>query len=175
MFVSGTIGDSAIGLGELIGRPYGLLEPDQVEAAISRYRRPTPRLALGRALVGLANACADVSDGLIADLGHICKASGVAATLGAARIPLSEAGRSVLASDPASLSALLTGGDDYELVFTAPKEQAAAIGDAAIRAGVPVSAVGNIVRRGRSDSPLVSVIGLDNQAIVLDHTGWRHF
>lgn len=175
VFVSGTIGDSAIGLGELTGSLRGMLEPNQAEATISRYRRPTPRLALGRALIGLATACADVSDGLIADLGHICEASGVAATVSAARIPLSEEGRSVLASDPALLSAVLTGGDDYELVFAVPEERAAAVRDAAVRAGVAVSAVGNIVTRERPDSPLVSVMGLDNQAIVLDHTGWRHF
>ena len=174
VFVSGTIGDSVIGLGELTGRPIGLLEPNQAEVAISRYRLPTPRVALGRALVGLATACADVSDGFIADLGHICEASGVAATVDAARMPLSEAGRSVLANDPESLPTLLTGGDDYELVFTAPREQTEAIGDAAARSGVPVSAVGEIGKR-EPDTPLVSVIGPDRRALVVGRGGWRHF
>ena len=174
VFVSGTIGDSVIGLGELAGRPIGLLEPNQAEAAISRYRLPAPRVALGRALVGLATACADVSDGFIADLGHICEASGVAATVDAARMPLSEAGSSVLANDPESLSTLLTGGDDYELVFTAPREQTEAIGEAAARSGVPVSAVGEIGKR-EPDTPLVSVIGPDRRALVVGRGGWRHF
>ena len=174
VFVSGTIGDSVIGLGELTGRLRGMLEPDQAEAAIKRYRRPTPRLTLGRALVGLATACADVSDGFIADLGHICEASGVAATVDAARMPLSEAGSSVLANDPESLSTLLTGGDDYELVFTAPREQTEAIGEAAARSGVPVSAVGEIGKR-EPDTPLVSVIGPDRRALVVGRGGWRHF
>jgi thiamine-monophosphate kinase len=175
VFVSGTIGDAVIGLRELTGRQPRLLEAGLAEMVVGRYRRPTPRLALGRALVGLASACADVSDGLVADLGHICEASGVGATIEAALVPLSEAGRFVLANDPALLSALLTGGDDYELVFTAPTEQADTIIRAAAAIGVPVSAIGGIVRRENPDWPLVSVVGPDGQALKIDHGGWRHF
>jgi thiamine-monophosphate kinase len=175
VFVSGTIGDAAIGLRELAGRQPRLLEPGLVEMVVGRYRRPTPRLSLGRALVGLASACADVSDGLVADLGHICEASGVAATIQAARVPLSEAGRAVLASEPAMLPALISGGDDYELVFTAPTEQIDAIARAAAAIGVPVSAIGGIIRRKHPDAPLVSVSGPDGQALKIGHGGWRHF
>jgi thiamine-monophosphate kinase len=142
---------------------------------VGRYRRPTPRLSLGRALVGLATACADVSDGLVADLGHICDASGVEATIEADRVPLSEAGCSVLASDPAMWPALLSGGDDYELVFTAPTEQANAIAKAASAVGVPVSAIGGITRRKHPNSPVVSVVRSDGQALEMGHGGWRHF
>jgi thiamine-monophosphate kinase len=175
VFVSGTIGDAAIGLHELAGRQPRLLEPGLAKMVVGRYRRPTPRVALGRALVGLASACADVSDGLVADLGHICEASGVAATIEAARVPLSEAGRSVLASEPAILPALITGGDDYELVFTASTEQGNAIATAAAAIGVPVSAIGGIIGRKHPDSPLVSVVGPDGQALKINHGGWRHF
>jgi thiamine-monophosphate kinase len=175
VFVSGTIGDAAIGLRELSGQQPCLLEPGLAEMVVRRYRRPTPRVTLGGARVGLASACADVSDGLVADLGHICNASGVEATIEAARIPLSEAGRFVLASNPAMLPVLITGGDDYELVFTAPTEQANAIATAAAAIGVPVSAIGGITRRKHPDSPSVSVVGTDGQAVKIDHGGWIHF
>jgi thiamine-monophosphate kinase len=175
VFVSGTIGDGLIGLRELTGRRARLLEPGLAEAAVERYRRPTPRLALGRALVGLANACADVSDGLVADLGHICEASGLAATVEAARVPLSEMGRSVLASDRALLPALLTGGDDYELVFTVPEENADAIVRVAADVGVPVSAIGRMVDRESPHSPIVRVINSDGEPLDVGIGGWRHF
>lgn len=175
VFVSGTIGDAAIGLRELTGERPGLLDPGLAEIAVGRYRRPTPRLALGRALVGLASACADISDGLVADVGHICEASGVEARVEAARVPLSEAGRAMLASEPAMLPALMTGGDDYELVFTAPTEHVNAIVTAAAVIGVPVTAIGGITSRTRPDSALVSVLGPDGQAMEIGQGGWRHF
>jgi thiamine-monophosphate kinase len=175
VFVSGTIGDGVIGLRELTGKQPRLLESGLAATAVDRYRRPRPRLALGRALLGLASACADVSDGLVADLGHICEASGVAATLEAARVPLSEAGRSVLAGDPALLRTLLTSGDDYELVFTATGEHVDAIVRLAAKVGVPVSAIGSIAARGTPDSPPVRVLMPDGQALDVGVGGWRHF
>jgi thiamine-monophosphate kinase len=175
VFVSGTIGDGIIGLRELTGKHSRPLEPGLAALAVERYRRPTPRLALGRRLVGVANACADVSDGLVADLGHICEASGVAARIEAAHVPLSAAGRAVLESDPALMSALLTGGDDYELIFTASGEHAEAIGRAAAAAGVPVSAIGTTTVRENPDSPLVRVVKSDGEALDVGVGGWRHF
>ena len=140
VFVSGTIGDGLLGLRTLQAVPaarWGGLDPTQSAAVIERYRRPVPRLALGQGLVGVAHACADVSDGLIADLAHICRASGVTATIDAARVPLSPAGRTVVAADPALLPALLGGGDDYELVFTAAPEDAPAVYERARRGARP--------------------------------------
>ena len=175
VFVSGTVGDGFIGLLELTGRQVCSLAPELAEAAVVRYRRPTPRLCLGQALVGLASACADVSDGLVADLGHICEASGTAATINAASVPLSATSRSVLAHDPRLLSALLTGGDDYELVFTASNEQSPAIVAAATRTGVPVTEIGVIAKRETPDSPSVAVIGPDGQIMNVAQGGWSHF
>ena len=175
VFVSGTIGDGIIGLRELTGKHSRPLEPGLAAAVVERYRRPRPRLALGRRLVGVASACADVSDGLVADLGHICETSGVAATVEAARVPLSDAGRAVLADDPGLLPALLAGGDDYELIFTAPREHADAIFGAAAAAGVPVSAIGHIVKRDSAEPPSVTVIGRDGQALEVGPGGWHHF
>ena len=87
---------------------------------IERYRLPRPRLALGQALRGIASAAIDVSDGLVADLGHILEVSGVGAELHADALPLSPAARDL----PGARDAALSGGDDYELLFTAPPEAA---------------------------------------------------
>ena len=107
LWVSGTIGDGALGLRAARG---------EIEDAylVDRYRLPQPRLALGRALRGVASACIDVSDGLVQDGGHLCRASGCGAVLEAALVPLSPSARH------APLRQLLTGGDDYELLFAIP-------------------------------------------------------
>ena len=148
IWVSGTLGDARLALGALRGE--WALPPDVLAAARERLERPTPRIALGRALRGIANAAADVSDGLAGDLGHILKASGVgavidgedAAPLIAARADLSSAG------DPFDskrlLKMVLTGGDDYELVFTAPSAARAAVQAASERAATPVTRIGRI-------------------------------
>lgn len=115
IYVSGTVGDGSLGLKVVLGD----LEPRSQEL-IDRYRLPRPRLALGRSLAGLATAAADISDGLVADLGHICKASGIGATILEVDVPLSPSAQSVLEKDPTQIDTVLTGGDDYELIFSAP-------------------------------------------------------
>lgn len=177
VFVSGTIGDGALGLRVLDGRLTSL--PVGVAAvAVARYQRPSPRLALGRRLAGLASACADVSDGLIADLGHICRASGVAAEIDGARIPLSVAGRAVLAENPAILAVLLTGGDDYELVLTVPPRHVPEVVAAAATASVPIAEIG-IILAGASgvaaNNQPVRVLDAQGQPLDLCSCGWRHF
>lgn len=117
VWVSGAPGDAAAGLAALSGRldgPPGILAP-----LIDRFRRPQPRVALGLVLRGVASACIDVSDGLAADLGKLCAASGVGASLDTTRLPLSAAMRGAMEPARAHRCAL-AGGDDYELVFTAP-------------------------------------------------------
>lgn len=103
--VSGTIGDAALGLTS--NDPY----------LIDRYRVPQPRLSLGRALRGHASAALDVSDGLVADVGHLCIQSGVAAVIDIHRVPLSEPAREALRANPGLLDTILSGGDDYEIAF----------------------------------------------------------
>ena len=95
---------------------------DAAEALFPRMDRPTPRNMLGSALLDLATACADVSDGLLADLGHILERSGVSGSILWEAMPVSSALRSL--SPAAQQEAALTGGDDYELVFTAPPSAA---------------------------------------------------
>jgi len=110
-----------------------------------RLQRPTPRLQLGLALRGLAHAAADVSDGLLADLGHIASRSGVAAVVQADTVPLSPALRAALGVE-AALDCALRGGDDYELCFTAPPERRDALGALSSSLALPLTRIGAIAR-----------------------------
>ncbi len=132
LWVSGTIGDAGLGLEVALGRR----SHDPV--LLERYRRPMPRLALGLALRGLATACIDVSDGLLLDAARLAEASGVGLAIEEAALPLSDAARASGVT-PAGLAAM---GDDYELLFTAPTGQGAAVGTAARRAGVRIARIG---------------------------------
>ena len=128
ILVSGTIGDAALGLRALRGQ----LSSIGVAAAqflAGRYRLPLPRVTLGPRLIGLATAALDVSDGLIADLRHICETSGLAAIIETQRVPLSRAARAAIATDEEGLALALTGGDDYEILFTAPPSAADDLAD----------------------------------------------
>jgi thiamine-monophosphate kinase len=169
VFVSGSIGDAALGLRALQG---GLAAvPDSArEALVARHRLPEPRVALGQRLAGVASAAIDVSDGLVADLGHVCEASGVGAELRAPAVPLSEAARLAVAAEPALLARVLTGGDDYELLFTVRPSARAALAAAAREAGVAVSEIG-VVTRGEG----VHVLDADGAPIALASGGYEHF
>ncbi len=119
VFVSGTPGDAAAGLAVLQSRWQA--EPAHCEYLLDRYYRPTPRLALGEQLAGIASAAIDVSDGLLQDLGHIAAASGCAIEMDVADLPLSPALRSHPDREQ-QLAWALAGGDDYELCITVPAE-----------------------------------------------------
>ncbi len=148
LWVSGTLGDARLALGALRGE--WTLPPHVMAAARQRLERPTPRLALGLALRGIASAAADVSDGLAGDLGHILDASGVGAVIDGEAAAFLIAARADLSSavDPFDskrlLRMVLTGGDDYELVFTAPLAARAAVQAASERAATPVTRIGRI-------------------------------
>ncbi len=167
VWVSGTIGDGALGLRVLRGE----LPADAEGHLARRYRLPQPRLALGQAVAGIAHAGMDVSDGLVQDLGHLCRAGGCGAEIAAADVPLSPAAHALVAADPALLPLLLTGGDDYEVLFTAAPGAAAAVQAAASRAGTPVARIGRMV----AGSP--GVVLRDAAGGVLDvaRGGWSHF
>jgi len=138
VWTSGTLGDAAAAL--VRWRAGVAVEP----ALRGRLDRPAPRVALGRGLVGLAHAAVDVSDGLVADLGHVCVASGVGAQIDVDALPASDA---LLAGFDGDLRRELqaTGGDDYELCFTASVSVRDAVEDAARDAGVSVKRIGRIV------------------------------
>ncbi|HEX2478521.1 MAG TPA: thiamine-phosphate kinase [Geminicoccaceae bacterium] len=164
VWVSGTLGDAALGLEALQGK-LAVAEPARA-FLIERYRLPQPRLALGEALRGIASAAIDVSDGLVADLGHVLDVSGVGAELRADALPLSAAARDL----PGARDAALAGGDDYELLFTAAPEREAGIAALARQLAIPLARIGAI--RVGSDLRIFDASG---RAIVPPSKGWQHF
>jgi thiamine-monophosphate kinase len=132
-------------------------------------------LALGSRLAGVAHAAADVSDGLVADLGHICDASGVHATISAERIPLSHSARAALRAKPARMAQILSGGDDYELVFTAAPAAADDIARIAAEVDLPLTRIGQIDRKTASDRQAVLVIDENGRKLDLAVGGYSHF
>jgi thiamine-monophosphate kinase len=166
--VSGTIGDGALGLLAATDR-LGAVDPDVRRWLAGRYRLPQPRVTLGPALAGLATAMMDVSDGLVGDLDHIAESSGVAAIIEAPLVPLSAAAAAVLALDPGLLETVLTGGDDYELLFTIPPDSAAELARLSAALGVTVTRIGRI-EAGAG----VRVIDRTGEELVLSQRGFRH-
>jgi thiamine-monophosphate kinase len=116
--------------------------------AIARQRRPVPRLPLGAALVGVASACIDLSDGLVQDAGHVALASGVAFHLDGGQLPVSRALVAAYPEARARARAAASGGEDYELLFTAPARREAAVWRLGRRLGLQLTRIGE-VRRGR--------------------------
>jgi thiamine-monophosphate kinase len=171
VMVSGTIGDGILGLMALRGELGDLDETDRAALA-SRYRRPQPRLELGAPLLErrLATAGLDVSDGLVADLGHICEQSNLAATIEAARVPLSGAARRAIAADPARLAMAITGGDDYELVFTIAPDDRDAVFALGHELDLPIAEIG-AMKAGQG------VTVLDSRGLPMQpgRAGWQHF
>jgi len=144
IWVSGTLGDARLGLAVRLGeRP----APADAAHARARLERPTPRVALGLALRGVIHAAADVSDGLLGDLGHILAASGVAALVDVETLMASVAVHPAVRAlpRPEALGYVLAGGDDYELVFTAAPDRRSGVLQAAEQAATPVTRIGRIV------------------------------
>jgi len=155
VWVTGTLGDAAGALAQSRARQKAI---DPVLRA--RLDRPQPRIAVGRALAGIAHACIDVSDGLLADLGHVCAASGVGAEVSLDTLPWTEALRAHF--DPDARRMLqATGGDDYELCFTAPASTRDAVARIAQDTGVQIVRIGRIVT------------GSGVQAFDADGDAWR--
>ena len=146
VFVSGTIGDAALGLRLRKGE----IDASGAEAdhLLRRYRLPEPRLALAPILRRHATAALDVSDGLIGDFAHICRASGVSGIIEAAAVPLSAPARRIVEGAPEALRWVLTGGDDYEVLATVPERSADAFAGDAAGAGVPMTRIGRVTAGG---------------------------
>ena len=141
IWISGSPGLAALGLAHLQGRVV-LAEPES-SRCLEALQRPEPRVALGIALRGLAHAVIDVSDGLLADLGHILEQSGVSAELDETRLPR-DAFRAAPQDEKLARQCLLAGGDDYELIFTAAQDKTNAIQDIGRRLALPLTAIGRI-------------------------------
>ncbi len=160
VWVTGTIGDGALGLAALRGQ---VADPEGWLAG--RYRLPEPRLGL--ALHGIASAGMDVSDGLVQDLGHLCRLAGLGAAIHAPLVPLSPA---AAAAGPGWLAACLTGGDDYELLLAVPPARVPDLQAAASAAEVPVRRIG-VFQAGSG----VTVLDGSGHPMDLGRPGWSHF
>jgi thiamine-monophosphate kinase len=143
VFVSGTIGDAALGV-MVRGDKAGTLKEPHRKHLLSRYLLPQPRNALAEAVRTHATAAMDVSDGLVGDFTKLCRVSGVGSDIEVARIPLSEAAKAVTAEGPGMMETAITGGDDYEIVCTVPAAKAAGFRAAAKAAQVSVTEIGEI-------------------------------
>jgi len=147
LYVSGTIGDAALGLRLRLGAAPALSDADRA-FLLDRYLLPQPRLALGPAMGDFARGGMDVSDGFVGDLAKMLRVSGVSAEVALSKLPLSAAARAAFAIDPALFTVAATGGDDYELLASVAPDRAAAFEAAAVQAGVLVTAVGRAMEGG---------------------------
>ena len=167
VLVTGTLGDAAAGLRCLQTRMD--VQTPLRDALVERLNRPVPRLAAGLALRGRASACLDVSDGLLADLGHLCAASGVGAEIDAALLPRSSALLGLF-DESAARDFALSGGDDYELCFTVPAARVAEVQADLARLGCGATRIGRIVA---GDG--VRVRAADGGWLEPRRAGWDHF
>jgi len=171
VWVSGQIGDAALALAALGKRIR--LKPLELAAVTRRLHQPTPRVALGVALRKIAHSAIDISDGLCADLGHICERSGVAVTVNFDRLPISPVLRRYL-DRPVARAALLAGGDDYELCFTAAPVRHQVILNVARRLGLVLACVGSVQRAGRG-KPQLTVLAGNGARMDVTSGGFDHF
>lgn len=174
LYVTGTIGDAALGLkirlDDGVRTRWGLNTSD-AEHLAQRYLLPQPRVEAAALMAEYASAAMDISDGLAGDLGRMCAASDVGAVLDAGTVPLSAAAKKAVEADPAALTAVLTGGDDYEILAAVDVTRAKAFEAAAAKAGIAFTQIGKTVpafagrvRIERGGHPLV-----------LDRLAFRHF
>ena len=164
--VSGTIGDAALGLEAARG---ALGMGDGAAYLRDRYLVPQPRVSLGVKLGAVATAGLDISDGLVADAGHMAAASEVGLEIDCARVPLSNAAEELLAGDPDLLETVLTGGDDYELLFTVPEAELARVHELAADAKIPVTEIGRVIA---GDG--VALRDRHGNKVVLSRSGFTH-
>lgn len=167
IWVSGTTGEAALGLAHLQGRTQ--IAPPLLAHCLDRLEQPWPRLEPGLRLRGVAHGAIDVSDGLLADLGHILARSGVGAELELPRIPVAPALRAC-ADAQLARDCLLAGGDDYELVFTAPVAQRAAIEALSFEPALPLTRIGRVV-----EGAGLRLLDAQGRDVVQARRGYDHF
>ena len=163
IYVSGTLGDSALGLASL-QKKWGITELEQ------RYFLPQPRIQLGQRLVGIASSCMDISDGLIQDIGHVSTASNTGAVMYRHQLPLSDAAKKLVEQDPALWELIYSGGDDYELLFTAPESHASTIGALSTSLDIAITSIGKVI-----ETKGVTLLNENNESIAIPHKGFSHF
>lgn len=180
LYVTGSIGDSCIGL-KFLSKDSGFRIPDSGENTrnsqlatgnyfINRYHLPEPRTLVGMHIARVATASVDVSDGLVADVGHICENSGVAAIIRAGSVPLSRGAKKLVREKKVDIAELISHGDDYEIAFTAAKVKTPIVYELAKFAGVQITQVGEIVS-GKG----VWVVDAKGRPVSLPKSGYKHF
>jgi thiamine-monophosphate kinase len=174
LYVTGTIGDACLGLLALtepsLARDWGFSDEDLAHV-VERYRRPRPHSELAVILRNFAHGAIDVSDGLAGDIGKLASVCHVGAVIEAGRVPLSRAAEKAVTREPGLLAALLTGGDDYEIVAAVPAASGPAFEAEAQRKGVALTEI------GRLETPEAGLLVLDpeGKALRLDNGGYTHF
>ncbi|MCL1036228.1 thiamine-phosphate kinase [Shewanella submarina] len=166
IYVTGTLGDSALGLQLLQGKHDARSE--HREYLIGRHYRPTPRVLAGQCLRGLASSAIDLSDGLMSDIGHVLKASGVGAVVKVEDLPLSQAMQDTVSPEFAQ-SLALTGGEDYELLFTVPEAQKGALETSLSQSGVKFVKIGQICAGNQLK------LLKDGEPFTPENLGFEHF
>lgn len=167
IWVSGQLGNAALALQHALQKM--ALAPDEIACCLPALLMPIPRIILGRRLLGLAHSAIDISDGLLADLGHLLKASGKSACIALADIPCSKVLKNYL-PHPAAINCLLAGGDDYELCFTAPKIKRHCIEQLANEFAVPLTRIGEI----QAGNGLI-IKDADGNVMTWETRGYDHF
>jgi thiamine-monophosphate kinase len=167
IWVTGSIGDAYGGL-QLCLHPDIPIADEHRSYLMQRYHLPTPRIELGQAIRALATSCLDISDGLLQDAGHIASASHVALSIESEAIPLSDAALELMQQDILFMD-LITGGDDYELLFTAPADASAQLMAIANQTGIPITRIGSV--QPGSGVTLVDKAGMP---IPFTKGGWQH-
>lgn len=161
IYVSGTLGDSALGL-------HARRQHVRCPAYLSeRYLLPEPRLALGKALQGIAHAAMDISDGLMLDLSRLCGASGVGARVELEKLPLSPSAREYLKARPELRPLIYSGGDDYEILFTAPPNVMLQLEE---KSGATVTRIGDII-----EGKEAMLFDASGSRVTLERLGFQHF
>jgi len=168
IWVTGTIGDAALGLAMIETRLSG--SSADKEFLAGRYRLPEPRVGLAAAIARHAHAAIDVSDGLAADFGHLCMASAVQGIIEAEKVPLSPPARRALQTDEKIWGTLLSGGDDYEILFAADAEAGPFLRQSALETGIKLTEIG-IVTPGAGES---AILRADGKPVLLARAGWTH-
>ena len=164
--LTGPIGRAAVGVKSLLG----LLELDNPEPFLSICHKPEPRTPLSPAIAQYANAAIDISDGLIADLTHVCDASGLSGELQLGAIPFTDETVALLKAGIVNVETLLTGGDDYEIAMAVAPSNINALSEAAKAVGLDLSVVGEF-KAGEG----VHVMNEGEGELEFKQTGWTHF
>ncbi|MCB1487000.1 MAG: thiamine-phosphate kinase [Bauldia sp.] len=171
VFVSGTIGDAALGLRIRLGTIDAMPAGKAADHLLDRYLYPQPRTGLAPVLRRYATASLDISDGLVGDFAHLCRASRVGGEIVADAVPLSAGARALVEADATALPTILNGGDDYEILAAVPEPDAERYAEEAAEAGVPVTRIGRVVEG--EGTPVVR--NADGGVLTLHGTSHIHF